>query len=371
MKTIAAVARATGSPVEILELELDDLRHDEVLVRMVASGVCHTDAAVRDGVIPTQLPIVLGHEGAGVVEAVGTNVTTVAVGDHVVLSASSCGVCERCLRGEVAYCLYNYEINFTGRRRDGSKTFRHGDEPIGGPFFGQSSFAAHSIVLAHSLIKVDPTIDLTLLAPLGCGIQTGAGAVLNELRPEPGSTLAVIGTGAVGTAAIMAAAISPCSRIVAVDVVDARLELARELGATDVVNSTREDLAERLSNITGSKGVDYILSTTANPGVLRAAADALAVRGELALVGSSLPGTEVTFEIGESLNKGWSFRTIIQGSSVPQLFIPALIELWRRGRFPFERIITHYPFDNIAQAFHDTEHGVAIKPVLIHDHPDQ
>ncbi len=368
MRTRAAVARQAGGPILIEDLELDEPRRDEVLVRMIASGVCHTDAAVRDGVIPTPLPAVLGHEGAGIVEAVGADVTTVAVGDHVVLSASSCGTCRPCLRGEVAYCEHNFDINFTGRRRDGTTTFRDADGAVGGPFFGQSSFARYSVVLARSLVKVDRDLDLTLLAPLGCGMQTGAGAVLNELRPEPGSTFAVIGVGAVGSAALMSAVVSSCSRVIAVDVVDARLDLARELGATDVINSRREDLLARLLEVTGGRGVDYVLSTAAIPSVLRSAADALAVRGSLALVGSSPSGTEVPFEIGESLNKGWSFRTIIQGSSVPQTFIPALIELWRRGQFPFDRLITHYRFDDIDRAFDDSERGVAVKPVLIHDH---
>jgi aryl-alcohol dehydrogenase len=361
----AAIARAPHTPLEISRVQLDALRPDEVRVRMVASGVCHTDAVVRDQVIPTPLPAVLGHEGAGVVEAVGADVTTVAPGDHVVLSANSCGTCRQCTTGGLAYCEHLFERNFAARRPDGSTSLSADGAPLGSPFFGQSSFAHYSNVAERSVVRVDADVDLTMVAPLGCGMQTGAGAVLNELRPQPGSTLAVIGAGAVGCAAIMAGALSACSRIIAVDIVPARLELARSLGATDVVDSGSEDIRERLAEITGGRGVDYVLDTTAIPRLLRAAADSLAVRGTLALVGSSLPGTEVALEIGESLNRGWTFQTIIQGSSVPQVFIPALIDLWRRGKFPVDRLITHYPFAEINTAFADSERGSTVKPVVL------
>jgi aryl-alcohol dehydrogenase len=365
MKVTAAVARQQGAPLVIEELDLDELRPDEVRVRMVASGVCHTDAAVRDQVIPTPLPAVLGHEGSGIVDAVGRDVTTVEVGDHVVLSANSCGSCRQCLSGDLAYCENLFASNFAARRADGSMPLSKDGEPVGSRFFGQSSFSSYSNVAERSVVRVPRDVDLTLLAPLGCGMQTGAGAILNELRPSAGSTVAVFGTGAVGCAAIMAAAISACTTVIAVDVVPSRLELARSLGATHTIDSRTEDVDERLREITGGHGIDVALDTTAIPGVLRTAADHLAIRGTLALVGSSLPGTEVHLEIGESLNRGWTFKTIIQGSSVPQVFIPALIDLWRAGRFPFDRLIEKYELADIDTAFRDSERGTTIKPVVV------
>lgn len=364
MQVTAAVTPSTGAPFVLKTLELDALRPDEVRVRMVATGVCHTDAVVRDQVIPTPLPAVLGHEGAGVVESVGSGVTTVQPGDHVVLSANSCGVCVKCLSGQLAYCEDLFARNFGASRTDGSTSLRHEEGRVSSMFFGQSSFSSIANVAERSVIRVDKDIDLSMIAPLGCGIQTGAGAVLNELRPAAGSSIAVFGTGAVGSAAIMAAAVSGCTRIIAVDIVESRLDVSLTLGATHTINSRIEDVSARLQEITGDRGVDFVLDTTAIPHVLRTAVDNLAVRGTAALVGSSRPGTEVHLEIGESLNKGWTFKTIIQGSSVPQVFIPALIDLWKQGKFPFDRLIKTYSFANINEAFDDAERGITIKPVL-------
>ncbi|VXC43689.1 Aryl-alcohol dehydrogenase [Arthrobacter sp. 9V] len=366
MQVTAAVTHSTGAPFILKTLDLDELRPDEVRVRMVATGVCHTDAVVRDQMIPTPLPAVLGHEGAGIVESIGSAVTTVRPGDHVVLSANSCGVCLKCLSGESAYCEDLFARNFGASRADGSTPLSFEDEQISSMFFGQSSFSSVSNVAERSIVRVDKDIDLSLVAPLGCGIQTGAGAVLNDLRPPAGSSIAVFGTGAVGSAALMAAAVSGCTRIIAIDILDSRLDIALALGATHVINSRTDDVTMRLQEITAGRGVDFVLDTTAIPRVLRTAVDNLAVRGTAAVVGSSRPGTEVHLEIGESLNRGWTFKTIIQGSSVPQLFIPALIELWKQGKFPFDRLIKKYSFKDINEAFEDAEKGLTIKPVLVY-----
>lgn len=365
MEITAAVAPSTGAAFEVRELTLDELRPGEVRVRIVAAGICHTDAIIRDQVYPTPLPAVLGHEGAGIVEEVGPGVAHLSVGDQVLLSANSCGVCDRCLSGSSAYCDSLFALNFGARRPDGTTSLSDGEEVISSHFFGQSSFATYANVAARSIVKIDPDVDLTLVAPLGCGIQTGAGAVLNELRPPLGGSFAVFGAGAVGAGALMGAVLAGCTTIIAVDVNDDRLTLARELGATHSVNSRTEDIPSRLLEITAGAGVDAALDTTGRPDVLRTAVDALAVRGTAALVGASRPGTEVRFEIGESLNRGWGFKTIIQGSSVPQVFIPALIRLWKLGRFPFDRLIEHYELGQINQAFADSASGRTVKPVII------
>lgn len=365
MKVTAAVARTPGAPLTIEELELDELRHGEVRVRMVAVGICHTDAIVRDGIYPTPLPAVLGHEGAGVVEAVGEGVTSVVPGDHVILAAAYCGHCTRCRRGQMAYCENLMAADFGGRRIDGSTALSLDGTAVSSHFFGQSSFATHANVVEESVVKVPHDVPLQHLGPLGCGFNTGAGTVLNELRPELGSSLAVFGTGAVGAAAVMAAKVADCATIIAVDVHDSRLELARELGATHTVNSRTQDLGMELAEITDGAGVDYVVDTTGRPELLRSAADAIAVRGTVALVGAARPGTEVTFEIGASLVKGWTFKTVVQGSSVPQAFLPQLIQLWREGRFPIDRLTKDYSLAEINQGFADSADGSTIKPVVV------
>jgi aryl-alcohol dehydrogenase len=365
MQITAAVAREHGQPFTIEQLELDELRENEVRVRIVATGICHTDAIVRDGMYPTPLPAVLGHEGAGVVEAVGGSVTSVVPGDHVVLAAAYCGHCKRCRNGEMAYCENLFAADFGGRRNDGTSALSKDGEVITSHFFGQSSFATYANVVEESVVRVDPDVDLEHLGPLGCGINTGAGTVLNELNPAIGSSLAVFGTGAVGSAAVMAARVAHCAVIVAVDIHEARLELARELGATHTINSLTENVVERLNEITRGAGIDYVVDTTGRPELLRQAADAIAVRGTVALVGAARPGTEVAFEVGASLVKGWTFKTVVQGSSVPQIFIPQLIELWRAGQFPFEKLVSNYSLDRINDGFADSKNGVTVKPVIV------
>lgn len=362
MKITAAVARETGAPLTLEELELAELQPDEVRVRLVATGICHTDSTALDAAYPIEWPAVLGHEGSGVVEATGAAVTSVVAGDHVVLAPASCGVCKQCRRGEMAYCEHYIEINLSGRRTALSD---HDGASVASHFFGQSSFSTHANVLERCVVKVDPEAPLEMLAPLGCGLQTGAGAVLNELRPQAGSSLAVIGTGAVGSAAIMAARIAGCTTVIAVDLHDSRLELARELGASHTINSGQADMAEELARITGGDGVDSIVDTTSVPTVLRDAAQALAFRGTLIAVGNTTFGTEAPFEIGQSQVKGWTFTMNVQGSSVYQEFIPQLIELWKQGRFPFEKLVRTYPFAQISQGFQDSADGTTIKPVLI------
>jgi aryl-alcohol dehydrogenase len=365
MQITAALATAPKAPFTLAELALDEPRPDEVRVRLVATGVCHTDAIVRDQVYPTPLPAVLGHEGAGVVEAVGSLVTTVAPGDPVVLAPNSCGTCDQCLTGRPAYCTDFYGRNFAGTRPDGSTALADGDTEVSSHFFGQSSFATHVNVAARSVVKVDRGLPLELLGPLGCGLQTGAGAVINSLEVRPGSSIAVFGTGAVGCAALMAAAAVGATTIVAVDIVDSRLETARDLGATHTINSRSADVATEIDRITAGRGLDYALDTTGIPAVLRQAAEILGTGGTVALVGAPAPGTEVSFEIGGSLLKGWRFRTIIEGDSVPQVFIPQLIRLWQQGRFPVEKLIKTFPFTAINEAFEASASGEVIKPVLV------
>jgi aryl-alcohol dehydrogenase len=361
----AAVVRRPGGRFAIEELELDDPRPDEVRVRLVATGVCHTDAVVRDQTLATPLPAVLGHEGAGVVEAVGAAVRGVAPGDHVVLTVNSCGRCGNCLSGSLTYCDDIYAVNFSGRRPDGSTSLSAGGAEISSYFFGQSSFATHANVAERSVVKVGKDLPLGHLGPLGCGVQTGAGAVFNTLRPAMGSSIAIFGTGAVGFSAMLAALVVGCTTIVAVDINESRLSRAEALGATHTVNSAREDPTAVIMALTGGRGVDYALDTTGVSRVLRQAVDSLAVRGTVGVVGASRAGTEASIEIGSTMSRGWTLKMIIEGDAVPQVFIPRLIELWQRGRFPFDRIIEEFDFAEINKAFDAAEDGSVIKPVLV------
>jgi aryl-alcohol dehydrogenase len=364
ISTRAAVVESGGAPFTLSEVELDEPGPHEALVRMVATGLCHTDLGVASGGLPFPLPGVLGHEGAGVVEAVGSAVTGVAPGDHVVLSFTSCGECRNCNGGHPAYCATWLPLNLIGgRRADGTSTISRDGTPLGGHFFGQSSFAERALVDERSLVKVDPDVPLESIAPLGCGVQTGVGAVWNVLKPVTGSTVVVLGAGAVGLSAVMAAALTPATRIVAVDRVAERLCLARKLGATHTVDAGESDLGEALAEITGGQGADGIVETTGNVAVLRLGVDALAARGTLVVVGAPPFGTEVALDVNGLLG-GKQVVGLTLGDAETQSFIPSLVRLVKEGRLPLHRLISTYAFADIDQAVRDMGAGKAIKPVL-------
>lgn len=360
MKIRAAVIREKSQPFILEDLELDTPRSDEIIVRIVAVGLCHTDLMIQNN--PIVLPAVLGHEGAGVVEKVGKNITKVKPGDHVVLTFVSCGQCINCQQGHPSYCLRSFAPTFSGTRPDGSTTLKRGDEKIHGSFFGQSSFATYALVNERNVVKVRRDVDLDILGPLGCGIQTGAGAVFNSLHVKVSSSIAVFGLGSVGLSAIMAAVVSGCSIIIGVDINEERLEMAHSLGATHVINSNKKDPVKEIRQITDD-GVDYSLESTAQPDVFRQAVDCLQRLGICGLVGGAPLGTQVTFDMN-SILFGRTIRGIIEGDSVPDFFIPQLIELYLQGNFPIDGLITYYNFDQINQAVADSINGTVVKPVL-------
>ena len=362
--TTAAVVESAGSGFTLGEVSLDELRDDEVRVRIVATGVCHTDLGVAAGALPFPLPGVLGHEGAGIVEETGAAVTRVAPGDKVLLSYTSCGGCANCRDGHPAYCETWLPANLLGGQRpDGTTPISRDGTPIGGHFFGQSSFAGHAVADERSVVKVPADAPLDLLAPLGCGIMTGAGAVWNVLAPRPGATLMVTGAGAVGLSAVMAAHLTPSTRIIAVDRVPRRLELARELGATDTIDTSGEDLAEAVGKLTGGRGVDGVVETTGNADVLGVAISSLAPRGTAVIVGAPAFGTHVPVNVNFMLS-GRNVAGLTMGDAETQALIPVLVELVTAGRMPIDRLITHYEFGQIQQAVDDALAGVTIKPVL-------
>ena len=358
----AAVVRTSGGEFAIENLTLESPREDEVLVKIAGVGVCHTDLVCRDQYFPVPLPCVFGHEGSGVVEAVGRAVVSVQPGDHVVLSFSSCHSCPSCISGQPAYCHQLYHRNFLGTRPDGSSALSQRGQTVHGHFFAQSSFGTYALAAQRNTVKVDRNAPLWLLGPLGCGVQTGAGAVINAFHPQAGSTIAIFGAGTVGLSAVMAARLCGCSTIVAVDPVAARRDLALALGATHAFDPKAEDPVKAIQAITGS-GVLYSLECTGLPGVVRQAVESLTLTGTCGVVGVSRLGTEVTLDMNNILF-GRAVRGIIEGDSVPQEFIPRLIDLHRQCRFPFDALVTAYEFDEIQHAVDDSERGKVVKAVL-------
>jgi len=360
----AAVVRNPGGPFRLESAQIEEPGPDEVLVRIVAAGMCHTDMVIRDQIYPVPLPIVLGHEGSGVVEAVGERVSSPAVGDHVVLTFLSCNACRSCRTGAPAACE-NFNVwNFGGARLDGSHAIHAADGAhLNDRFFGQSSFATYAIAHHRNAIVVRADAPLELLGPLGCGVQTGAGTVLNALGVRAGSSFAAFGAGAVGLSAVMAARVAGATTIVAVDVIASRLALALELGATHAIDARAGDPVEALRAQTGG-GVDFSLDSTARPDVVRQAIAALRPRGVCAVVGASAPGTELRADINDVMQNGKTIRGVVEGDSVPQIFIPQLVDLYMQGRFPFDKLVRYYAFDAIDRAAHDSERGDAIKPIV-------
>ena len=366
MKIKAAVVFEKSGEFSIEELQLSDPNDDEVLVRIVGTGICHTDIAGQHQYLPIPperaFPAVFGHEGAGVVEAVGAGVNKVKAGDHVALSWNFCGACPACKSGKEPYCNDLFLYNFNGARPDGTTTLRKGDQVIYGSFFCQSSLANFALANEKNIVKVRKDVPVEIIGPLGCGIRTGAGAVMNTLRPNPGTSIAVFGVGPVGMSAVLAAVVCGCTTIIAVDIIAERLEKAKEFGATHTVNASKADPVEAIRDITGG-GAEFTLECVGNPKVLRQAVDALPRLGVCGLLGVVPPGTEVGLDMDLIMN-GRTVRGILAGDSISDLFIPRLLDLYSQGRFPFDRLITFYPFDQINQAVEDMEKGRVIKPVL-------
>jgi aryl-alcohol dehydrogenase len=360
VQATAAILRTGTEPFVLEPIEIGEPRSDEVIVRIVASGICHTDVKFRDAV---PKPIVLGHEGAGIVERIGSHVSRLAVGDPVVLTFGFCGKCVACESGAPAHCDDHHALQFKGARLDGTTALSQNGAPVHGAFFQQSSFATYAVATERNAVRVAADAPLALLGPLGCGIQTGAGAILNSLSVDHGAKVAVFGAGAVGLSAVMAAAVAGASRIVAVDIVPSRLDLARELGAHHVIDARDGDVAERVHEVTGG-GVNYSLETAAAESSFAAAIASLTSRGVCGFVASPVGRGTTPIVPFDMLIHGKTLRGIVQGSSVPHVFIPRLVELIVSGRFPLDRLVSWYDFADINKAVADAESGIAIKPIL-------
>lgn len=367
MNVQAAVLHAPQSALTLETLTLEAPRQNEIRVRLVATGVCHTDIAMMGRPFPVQQPIVLGHEGAGVVESVGPAVTKVRPGDRVVMSYNFCGACPSCHGHASSYCHDFAGMNFVGLRKDGSAALSLEGRPVRHNFFGQSSFASHCLCTEANVVRVPDDVPddvFELLGPLGCGIQTGAGAVINVLKPQLGQSLVVFGAGAVGMAGLMAARATGVGTLIAVDKVPQRLELAGELGATHTIDAGAvSSVVAEIRRITGH-GADFSLDTTGIPAVTRQALDALGPRGTCGFVGGAPVGAELAVDIRDMMMHGKTLRGIVEGDANSDVFIPTLIRMVLQGRFPLHRLVRMYPFDEFNEAIADSKSGATVKPIL-------
>lgn len=361
----AAIVRTTGGQFVIEDIQIESPREDEVLVRLVGSGICHTDIVFRDGGLPMPMPVVLGHEGSGVVEAVGAKVTHVKPGDHVVLSMNSCGACPNCDKHQPAYCFSMPAYNLIGTRPDGSSALSQNGEKLFGAVFYQSSFATLAIAHINNTVKVDKDLPLELLGPLGCGIQTGAGTAINSLKVGPGDSLAIFGGGAVGLSALLGALAVGAGPVIVIEPDAARAALARELGAAHTINPKETDDVLAKVRELGGGGVTHAIDTTGIPAVMAVAVETVLPNGMLALLGVPPADASVPANMMSMLIRGVGVKYYVEGDSDPKEFIPRMISLYKEGKFPFDKLIKTYPFDQINEAAHSSKMAGTIKPVIV------
>lgn len=363
MKVKAAVTNFKSEDFKVESINLDPPKAGEVLIRIVASGICHTDVVARDQGWPVPLPAVLGHEGAGVVEKVGEGVSEFEPGDHVIMAPAHCGKCNQCLAGRPYVCERFFELNYEGKMDDGTSRHHNQENENLSIFFGQSSFGTYTVANARNVIKVDKEVDLNLLGPLGCGIETGSGAVFNRLKPEVGSSIAIFGAGSVGLSSLMAAKVVGCGTIIAIDVHDSRLELAMELGATHTINAKGVNVPEEVKKII-PEGLNYAVETAGVPGALRNAVDSLGIRGVVCQIAAPPLGAEEKIDVNDIMLANKTITGVVQGDSIPKIFIPKLIALYKQGKFPFDKLIKFYSLEEINQAVEDSISGKTIKPII-------
>ena len=363
MKTTVAVVNSQGAAFSLEEVELADPQADEVLVKIVATGLCHTDIHLK-GFLPEEMfPNVFGHEGAGIVEAVGDGVSGIKVGDHVVLSFRSCRGCENCRNELVGYCDSALLLNYMGMRMDGTTTYSRDGEIVFGNFFGQSSLSQYAIAYADNCVVVDKSVDLTKVAPYGCGFQTGAGTVLNVLKPTAADSLVVFGCGAVGLSALAAAKHLGVGTVIAVDPLESRRDVAAGYGAIGIDPTAEADVVAKIKELTGGAGASYAIDTTAISAVFKQAQQALKVRGTLIALG--LGAEEYAIDAIDLLQTGKVIKASIEGDSDPLEMVPRLIALNAAGEFDVDGLVTTYPFSEINTAVADVLAGKVVKPVLV------
>ncbi|MDB5577852.1 MAG: NAD(P)-dependent alcohol dehydrogenase [Bradyrhizobium sp.] len=363
-EAIAAIMPGVNQPFSVEPITVDDPRAGEILIDIKAVGICHSDLVMVSGVFGTAFPAVFGHEGAGIVAAIGEGVTKVAVGDKVLLTFNSCGQCVRCKDDDPSYCANFTPMNMLCSRDDGSSRLHQHGKDLADNFFGQSSFASKAIATERNVIKLSPDADLAMLAPLGCGIQTGAGAVINSLCAKAGQSLVVIGGGSVGLSALLGGKIAGCAPLIVIEPQQSRRDMATELGADHVIDPVAGDIVEAVRAIVPA-GADLVVDTSGFMPAVTSSTSMLATKGKIGLVG--LPGdftAVLPVPVIQWITMGGTVRGIVEGDSDPDVFLPALIAYHEAGRLPFDRFVTTYPFDQINQAIEDAHSGKSIKVVL-------
>lgn len=361
--TVMAIWEA-GGPYESIEAMLPEPTADQLLVDIDAAGVCHADLAARDGMFPVPLPAVLGHEGTGTVRAVGPGVRNAKIGDRVVLTFDSCHRCPSCTAGRFTRCDRYMHMNFGGQRQlEGQPVVATTRGDLFSGFFGQSSFGTRAMASERNAVVLDVDLPPHLLAPLGCAVQTGAGAVLNVAPLHPGAVVAIVGLGPVGFSALTAATQFTAARtVIAVDLSDERLKLAQELGAGLVINAADGRAFEHIAN---DGGADVIVECSGAPKILPNALTGLRIGGTLVVVGAPPFGTTAPIDVADVVNRSLTIKGTVEGDSQPQRLIPWLAEMVLRGRWPLNQIVHTYPMANIETAAKDMLSGRVIKPVLL------
>jgi aryl-alcohol dehydrogenase len=339
----AAVLSEGGGKYTLESVELDDLRAGEVYVRIEASGLCHTDTTMQHIM---SMPAVIGHEGAGVVEEVGTGVDYVKPGDRVIVSWPACGVCPNCVSGRRYICDDQFGLLFRGTRADGSRTIKW-----------------NVITAAEALVKVEDDVPAEILAALPCGVMTGAGSVLNAMRVGAQDDLVVFGAGGVGLSGVMAGRLAGADPIIVVDINPERLQLARELGATHAVNAAQEDVVARVMEIVPG-GVRQVLEASGAAAAWKAAGQILRYGGTLGSAGVPM-GDTLSGHPPDMFSKAIKVQFIMAGFAVPRIFLPRVLKWYQQGRFPVDRLVKTFPFAKINEAFAEAHAGSAVKPVLL------
>ncbi len=366
MKAKAAILFDVGQRLDIREVDVAKPRAGEVLVRMAVGGICHSDLHVMTGHLNAPTPSILGHEGAGTVVETGSGVTSVRPGDNVIpLWRLSCGECEYCTLARPALCAVGMKIRSTGRLLDGSSRFSLDGSEIK-HFLGVSTFSEYTVILEKALVKVPKDIPLQQAALLGCAVITGIGAVMNAARVTPGSQVAVFGSGGVGLNVIQGAALAGAEKIIAVDLLDNKLEMARQFGATHTVNASSDDPVEQVRSLTEQRGVDYAFEVIGLPKTVRQAFDSLAKRGEAVVLGVTPLETEVSIPIMPLIFEEKVLKGSVYGSSRPRIDIPKLMNLYRAGKLKLDELVTRtYSFDQINEAYAALERGEVARTVVL------
>ncbi len=361
----AAVLHEAGRPMAVHDLALDPPQRGEVLVEVRAAGVCHSDHHYMSGDLATPLPVVLGHEGAGVVSAVGEGVSGVAPGDHVVLVwRPACGRCEFCVRGRPALCELGRTMRATGGMRDGSTRMHLGTSDVR-HFLGVSCLAERCVVVEESLVRVPDDVPFEVAAILGCAVITGVGAVINAARVRPGSSVLVIGAGGVGLPAVMGAQLAGAARIIAADRVPFKLELAREFGATDVIDAGQTDLVKEVRRLTGD-GVDYSFEVIGRAETVVDAVRSLRRGGVATAVGLGPMDARAAIPFGDLILQEKTLQGSLYGSAAPSFEIGRLIDLYRAGRLPLDRLVSRtYPLEEVNEAYQAMLDGEVARAVIV------